>query len=97
MVPSPKLSFITNDNNPTSVDLAPGSTIHFGGLEFIADRLAHLSLSPQKRDLGAMFIGMVHNGSPSLCTTLGEFSNEDSTTSGVEGVWNPSALKGARW
>jgi hypothetical protein len=46
MVPSSKLSFIANDNNPTGVGLAPGSTIHFGGLEFITDCFGHSSLSP---------------------------------------------------
>jgi hypothetical protein len=34
MVPSPKLSFVANGHNPTSVGLVPGSTIHFGKLEF---------------------------------------------------------------
>jgi hypothetical protein len=47
MVPSPELSFIANDNNPTNVNLASGSTIHFSSLKFIADRLGHPSLSPQ--------------------------------------------------
>jgi hypothetical protein len=46
MVASPRLSFITNDNNPTDIGLAPGSAIHFGSLEFITDPFGHLSLSP---------------------------------------------------
>jgi hypothetical protein len=40
MVPSPKLAFITNDNNPTSVGLAPCSAIYFRSLEFITIALA---------------------------------------------------------
>jgi hypothetical protein len=48
MVPSPKLSFVANGNNPTSVGLAPGSTIHFGSMEFTTDRLGCLSLFPQE-------------------------------------------------
>jgi hypothetical protein len=48
MVPSPNLSFITNDNNPTSVSFTPGTAIHFSNLKFITDRFGHLSLSPQK-------------------------------------------------
>jgi hypothetical protein len=46
MVPSLKLSFIAKNNNPTSVGLALGSTIHFSSLKFIADCLSRLSLSP---------------------------------------------------
>jgi hypothetical protein len=46
MVPSLKLSFVANDNHLTDIDLAPGSTIRFGSLEFTADHLSHLSLSP---------------------------------------------------
>jgi hypothetical protein len=46
MVPSPKLYFVANGNNSTSVGLAPGNSIHFGSLEFIADHLGHLTLSP---------------------------------------------------
>jgi hypothetical protein len=45
MILSPKLSFITNDNNPTSVGLALGSAIHFDSLKFITNRFGHLSLS----------------------------------------------------
>jgi hypothetical protein len=46
MVPSPKLPFVANVHNPTDVSLDPGSTIHFGRLEFTIDRLGCLSLSP---------------------------------------------------
>jgi hypothetical protein len=40
MVPSWKLSFVANGNNPTSVGLALGSTIHFDSLEFNVDCIA---------------------------------------------------------
>jgi hypothetical protein len=85
MVPTPKLSFIANNNNPTDVGLAPDSTIHFDSLGFIADHLGRLSLFPQERELGAIFIGMIHSGSSSMRTTLGESSNDDGATSGTGG------------
>jgi hypothetical protein len=86
MVPSWKLSFVANGNNPTSVGLALGSTIHFDSLEFNVDCIGRLSLSPQEWDSSAIFIRMVHNASPCLHTTLEESSDEDGAASGVGGT-----------
>jgi hypothetical protein len=85
MVPSPKFSFVANGNNPIGVGLAPGSTIQFGSLGFTADHLGRLSLSHQERDSSVIFVGMVHNGSRSLHTTLKESTDEDGSTSGIGG------------
>jgi hypothetical protein len=82
MVPSQKLSFVANDNNPTNIGLTLGSIIYFGSLEFTTDRL---SLSPVEGDSSAIFIGMVHSGMPSLHTTLEETSDKDDATSGTGG------------
>jgi hypothetical protein len=43
----PKLSFIANSNNPTGVNLAPGSTIHNGSLEFVTNHFGHLMFLPR--------------------------------------------------
>jgi hypothetical protein len=82
MVPSQKLSFVANDNNPTNIGLTLGSIIYFGSLEFTTDRM---SLSPVEGDSSAIFIGMVHSGMPSLHTTLEETSDKDDATSGTGG------------
>jgi hypothetical protein len=84
MVPSPKLSFIANGKNLTGVCLDPCSTIRFGSL-------GRLSLSPQEWDSSAIFIGMVHSGSPSLHIALDESSNEDGATSST---WRSSGSLG---
>jgi hypothetical protein len=84
VVTSQKLS-ISNGNNPTGVGLSSGKTIHFDCLEFTVDRLGRLSLSPYEWDSTAIFVGMVHNGSPSLHTTLKDSSNEGGTTSSAGG------------
>jgi hypothetical protein len=78
MVTSPKLSFIANSNNSTVVGLTSGKTIRFDSLEFIADRLGRLSLSPKEQDSSTIFVGMVHTGSPSSHTIP-----EDSTSEGA--------------
>jgi hypothetical protein len=97
MVSLPKLSFVANGNNQTSVRLALGSTIHFSSLEFTANRLSRLSLSPQEWDSSAIFIGIVHSTSPSLHTTLEESSDKDGTALGTGGALDPSAPEGATW
>jgi hypothetical protein len=83
MVTSQKLPFIANSNILTGVTLAPGEMIYFGSLGITADPLGHLSLSPNEWDSRAIFIGMVHNKSASLHTTLEDSSDEGSTTSDV--------------
>jgi hypothetical protein len=73
MVYSPKLTFITNGNNPIDVGLAPGETICFGSLEFITDRFGRSSRSPKEDDSCAVVVGMVHSGSSDKgSTALGE-------------------------
>jgi hypothetical protein len=47
MVYSPKLTFITNHKNTTSIGLALGETIYFGSVEFTTDRFSRLSISPK--------------------------------------------------
>jgi hypothetical protein len=61
--------------------LAPGSTIHFGSLDFIVFCFGHRSLSLLGRDSGAMFVGTVYNWLPSRCTPLEESSSKDDATS----------------
>jgi hypothetical protein len=97
MVTSPKLSFIVNINKPTDVVLAPSETIRFSSLEFTANHLGRLSLSPEEWDSSSIFIGMVHNWSPSLHTVLEDSSNEGHTASGAGGPLDPPAPDGAMW
>jgi hypothetical protein len=85
MATSQKLSFIGNSSNPVGIGPASDETICFSGLEFTVDRLGHLSLPPKERGSCAIFIGMVHNGSPSLHITLEDSSDEDGTTLGAGG------------
>jgi hypothetical protein len=85
MVYSLNLTFIANRNNSTGIDLAPGETIYFGSLEFTADCFGRMSLSPEGDDPGAIFIGMMHNGSPSLHTVLEESFVRGSMTSDERG------------
>jgi hypothetical protein len=80
MVYSSKPTFITSGNNPTGVGLTLGGSICFGSLKFTTDCFGNQSLSPKGNDAGAVFMGMVHRGSPYLHTTLKEsFSEGDGT------------------
>jgi hypothetical protein len=85
MVTSPKLSFIANDNNPTGIGLTPSETICFTSLEFTVDRFGHMSLSLDERDSSAIFVGMVHSGSPYLHTALTNSFDKGGTGSGIGG------------
>jgi hypothetical protein len=80
MVYSMKLSFVANGNNPIDIGLTLGETICFGSLEFTTDRLGRLSLSPEEGDSGAIFIGMVHSGLPSLHIALEDSSDKGGAT-----------------
>jgi hypothetical protein len=85
MVYLPKLTFIANRNNPTDVGLTPGETISFGSLELTIDCFGRLSLSPERDDSGALFIGMMHSMSPSLHTVHEESSSEGGVALGEGG------------
>jgi hypothetical protein len=57
---------VTNDGEHlTCGGFSLGEIIHFGSLEFIADCFSDLSLSLRGSDLGIIFMGETHSGSPS--------------------------------
>jgi hypothetical protein len=85
MVHSLKVVVITDDDYQTSGRFTLGETIHFECLEFIVNRFDSLSLSLEGNDSGAVFVGMVHSGSPSLHTILKESIDEGDTTSSRRG------------
>jgi hypothetical protein len=66
MVHSSALTVATDDEHLMCSGFSLGETVHFGSLEFIADCFDGLSLSPKGSDLGAIFVGTTHSGSPSL-------------------------------
>jgi hypothetical protein len=89
-----KLTFVASGNNLTGVGLDPGETIRFGSLEFTADHFDNLSLSPEGNDSGVVFIGMVHNGSPSTETIHEESSDEGDMALGRGGNSGPPGPRG---
>jgi hypothetical protein len=94
MLYSPKLTFVANRNILTGVGLTLGETTCFDNLELITDRFGHLSLSPEEDDSGAVFIGMVHNESPSLRTILKECFDECDAASGERGSSKSPGFRG---
>jgi hypothetical protein len=81
MVHLPKLTITTDGKHQTDINFTLGETICFRSLEFTADRFGSLSLSNEENVSGAVFMGMTHNGSPSLHTILEKSADEGDTTS----------------
>jgi hypothetical protein len=70
MVPSLALT-IAADGERLSCDVfSLDETIHFGSIEFIADRFSGLSLSPMGDGSGAAIMGSTHGGTPSLLLAM---------------------------
>jgi hypothetical protein len=66
------------------VELTWGETIYFVNPEFITNHFDSQSLSPEGNDSCAIFVGMVHSGSPSLHAILEESASEDDSASSDE-------------
>jgi hypothetical protein len=81
MVHSPKLTVIADGKHQIGGSFTVGETISFGRLEFIIDRFSSLSHSDEGNASGAVFVGMTHNGSPSLHTILEDSVDKGDTTS----------------
>jgi hypothetical protein len=93
MVYSLKLTFVANGKNSTDIGLAPVKTIWFGSLKFTANHFSNLSLSPVGDDSHTVFVGMVHNGLPSVHTIHEESSNDGDASLGRGGLWTLRTLK----
>jgi hypothetical protein len=96
MVHSPKPTVVTDSNRLIDVGFTLGKTIRFSSLDFITNCFGTLSLSPEGNDSDAMFVGMVHSGSPSLHTVLEESANEGNIASSGGGRASLSS-EGATW
>jgi hypothetical protein len=81
MFHSSKLVVATVDKHHTVSGLTLGETIHSRSLEFIAGHFGSLSLSAEGNDSSTVFVGMTHNGSPSLHTIIEESVDEGDTAS----------------
>jgi hypothetical protein len=90
MVHSSTLTITTYGEHLTCDGFSLGKTICFENLEFIADCFGSPRLSPKGNDLGVVFVGMAHNGSPSLRTILKYSTDEFYMVSSREGTWTRS-------
>jgi hypothetical protein len=97
MVHSMKPIIVANGNKLTGIGFTLVETICFGSLEFITDRFSNLNLSPEGNDLGAVFVGIVHSGSPSLHHVLEESTDEDDTTFNGRGTPASPSHEDATW
>jgi hypothetical protein len=93
MVYSSKFTIIVDGKHQISVGLALGKTIHFGSLEFIAERIDDLSLFAKGDSSGTIFMGMAHKGTPLLHTILEDSTNEFDTVSSEGEPWPPHLSK----
>jgi hypothetical protein len=68
---------ITNDKEHVMCGgFSLSETIHFGSLEFVIGGFGVLILSPRGGgDLGAIFMGTTHSGSPSLQAMIEDYPN----------------------
>jgi hypothetical protein len=97
MVHSSTLTVTTNGEHLTSGGFSLIESVHFGSLEFIADYFGSLSVSPKGSDSGVIFIGMTHNGSPSLHTIMKGSTDEFYTASSREGSSDLPVSEGIAW
>jgi hypothetical protein len=70
-----------NGKHQTGGGFTLDETIRFGSLKFITNHFGNLSLSDEENDSVTVFMGMAHNGLPSLHNILEESADEGDTTS----------------
>jgi hypothetical protein len=86
MVPSSTLTVAVDGESLSCSGFFLGETIHFGSLEFIADRFGGLSLYSSGDVLGTFVMDSARRGPPSpLWTMMGDSTEEFPTSSDGEG------------
>jgi hypothetical protein len=85
MVHSSTLTVTADGEHMTYDGFYLGEIVRFGSLEFITDYFDCLSLSPKGNNLGTVFMGMAHSGSPSPRTILEDSTNKFYMASRREG------------
>jgi hypothetical protein len=77
MVHSSTLIISADGERLTCSSFSLGETVHLGSFEFISDYFGGLSLSPQRNDSGAAFMGSTHSGPLSLWRAMIEDSTKE--------------------